>query len=1105
MIKLVTVLFADVVGSTSHAERMHPEDVRAHMADFLEAMSQEITAEGGTVERYVGDAIMADFGVPIAHEDDPLRAVKAARRMLARLEEWNAGQSSEARIQIRIGINTGEVSTGGTFGEQLMVMGDAVNVAARLQQTAEPGTIVVGERTARFVRDIFQLSDRARLELKGKTDPIAAFVVGEEISPADSRRADEFAGPMVGRVAELKLLDASFEKVAREATPLLVAVIGDPGVGKSRLVAEFLGTLEGQARVIAGRCLPYGEGVTLWPFREILRAEAGVIGSDPPEVAIENVTKLAHSITDPHQHPERMTAALVSTLGIEESTGLMTLDPREVQRELLRAWRALLIDRARERPLVVLVEDLHWADEATLSVLEDVVENAVAPILFLCPARPELTSSRAEWIGGLKYYTALPLDSLDIDSSTELVSELLDIEHVPEELWFRILRKAEGNPFFLEEIIRRLVDQGHLVPSNGRWKAGDEVEEVDIPDNVHAVILSRIDLLPPSEKEVIQKAAVVGRTFWPVLLQQLTGIEDIDQTMRSLKSRQLISERPISSLAGETEYAFKHVLIREVAYESLPRRARGEAHADIADWIEGMRGQRTDEVAEILAHHFDHAFKWLDDDAMRERARAYYLIAARGAVNRFATQQAERLGRRAVDLSTEGRQRVDALQALGDLYSLTFKSDGAWQAYTEAIAELESTDPTDQQTFAHLAGKAAVVPTRWWGTMEKLPDEDELQRLVSRGLEGAGPTDSQARALLLASAGFARNLPYSFGSEGAKAARESLDIARRLDDPDLQSLAMDAVVACLFPEGRWTEIHKINLERIELVPRLKDMREICDAYGMAAVASIRKGLYKEGARFADMEISRARDFDAGSYMQGLVWREVARFRLGQWDEGFEDQRELEGLRIDQSEPPGPMAQRAYTSAMFCHDLRGETDTADAYLELLERSIEKERAGGFTMGGLPDAARMLAHRGEFERAKDLLSTERNDFLGLHLEAFCEVLRLQEDWDEANRLLPLIRDEAEREGLLMLDYLADRLEGAMRGANQDVERAQTLLKRSIDGFRDLDIQWEEAVSRLLLAEATAGAGDPSIAAEARAASTVFERLNSINELRRAQKLQ
>ena len=691
------------------------------MTDYFAAMAEEIRAEGGTVEKFAGDAIMAVFGVPSAHEDDALRAVHAARRMLGRLRAWNDDHEHDQRLEIRIGLNTGEVVASGESRGDVLVTGDAVNVAARLEHAAEPGTIVVGERTARAVRPYYDLRRIEPLALKGKSEVVTAWLVEAEREAPDGRGVPGLRAPLVGREHELAFLRTAWERVCGEQRPQLVTMVGDAGVGKSRLVREFLSTLDVDAKVLVGRCLPYGEGVTLWPLAEILKAEAVVLDTDRPDVVLRKIALLVDAAIDPElaSDQSRTAAALVSTLGMRTPDDpLGALDPRELYRELLAAWRTLLASMARLGPVVAVVEDIHWADGTMLDVLDELAERVDGPILFLCPARPDLLRSRPDWGGGRRSFSSLPLDPLSSEESGHLISCLLDVDGLPDAVRARILERSEGNPFFLEEIVRHLIDDGLLAQESGRWQARAAIDDVEIPDNVQSVILARLDLLAPDEKRVAQRAAVVGRVFWDGAVSALARVDDLNTVLRTLRRREFVLERPSSSIAGQTEYIFKHVLLRDVAYESLPRKERGRAHAETAAWIERTSGERTGELAELLAHHYDAAFSFLRDEDFRRQARAHYLTAAGNALRRFAIQQGERFARRAVELSESGAQRVEALEALGDLHYLAFNGDGAWRAYRDALAEL-----SDQDTgFARLAGKAALFGARWIGSMHELPE-----------------------------------------------------------------------------------------------------------------------------------------------------------------------------------------------------------------------------------------------------------------------------------------------------------------------------------------------------------------------------------------------
>jgi len=1111
MLKLVTVLFADVVSSTARAERMYPEDIRALMTDFLDAMSQEIRAEGGRIEKFIGDAVMAVFGIPAAHEDDPLRAVNAGRRMLDRLEEWNVGRDPLEQIQIRIGINTGEVLATGTPGQDLMVTGDCVNVAARLEQTAQTGTIVIGSRTATNVRPFFLLRELEPLALKGKAKPEQAFLVEDAKLVVEPRGLPGISAPLIGRQSQLAMLKAILDRVEQERSAHLATIIGDAGVGKSRLVREFT-SLDSGAKVVLGRCLPYGEGITLWPLAEILKAETGMLHDDPQEVAFEKIEKLVkYSIPpDLQKDPELTVASLASTIGLEVPGGpLESLDPREVFRELLYAWRALFTALAQGSRLVVVVDDIHWADATMLDVLEDMARHLRSPVLFLCTARPDLIKSRPTWGAGLRNYLGLPLDPLTTAQSAELLSSLLVSTDLPPELKERILNRSEGNAFFLEEIIRRLIDEGHLRREADTWVATSGIADVDIPDTVQGVILARLDLLDRLEKKVIQHAAVIGREFWASALEDVASAADVDEVLRALEQRELVAEHLSSSMAGQVEYSFKHILIRDVAYETLPRRARAKAHVAAANWIRTTSGERSEELAEVIAHHFHQAYGYSRDEEVRRQGRHYALIASRNACHRFASHQAEVLGWLAVDLSNPGQERVDALEGLGNLLCLSLAMDGAWKVFNDAIAEVRQSDPMPPSALARLASKAAIVPTRWDVSMRSAPPAEEITRVIEAGLDAAPEGDSSERSLLLASKAFLQIGGYEEKDEiGRKAAATALEIAERLGDPDLISAALDATATWLLPDGRHGEINRINRRRVALVPQLTDIKEICDAYLVEAWSSTYMGQYRRAVEAATLLVERARGVDPGSYVLGLMERTHARFATGDWDGALEDQSEIERIEGEDAKTlPSPHVRPAYALAMFCRQLRGDTSLADQYDSLLEACDVEDGGPAGTRSGRRSAtrARALAHRGDTQAARAMISLQRGPLFGYQLQALCDVLALQENPSEAEKVVELARADAAASGLLGLPFFADRLDGKIHIARGETMKGVDLLRRSVAGFSELDAPWEAATSRLLLGETLLQLRDgESAAAELRRASSCFESLSSVVEAKRAAEL-
>jgi class 3 adenylate cyclase/tetratricopeptide (TPR) repeat protein len=1105
MLKLVSVLFADVVGSTARAETLYPEDVRALMADFFASMSEEILAEGGTIEKFVGDAIMAVFGVPTAHEDDAVRAVRAGQRMLDRLRRWNQGRIEAERLELRVGVDTGEViASSGTSGGGLLVTGDAVNVAARLQQTAEPGTVVVGERTARAVRSHFELRPVERpLALKGKSQTVAAWIVQSARETEQPRGIPGLTAPLVGRDLQLASLTATFERVRNAGRPELVTVLGDAGIGKSRLVREFMSALSDQIKVAVGRCLSPGQGLTFGPLTEILHTEADVLDTDAADVAFTKIERLVAAV-DAELVPDqgRTSRALASTLGLRPPGEVTaTPNPHDVYYELVTAWLALLGSWGRQGPVVAVVEDIHWADATMLDVLDELAERLEGPVLFLCTARPDLLRERPGWGGGRRGYSSLPLEPLGAEDSARLVSLLLDVDALTERLRQRVLDRSEGNPFFLEEIIHHLIDDGLLVQEGQQWRAGRGIEHVEIPDTVHAVILARLDLLLRDEKRAAQRAAVVGRIFWDGAVSSLAEINDLEDCLRTLRRREFVVERLASSIARQREFAFKHVLIRDVCYDSLPRRERGRVHVQTAAWIERTTADRTRERAELLAYHYDAAYSYLHDDDLRRQARVQLLAAARNAEGQFAISEGVRFAQRAVELSPSSGERVEALEALGDVHSVAFHGDAAWQVYGEAISELSEQDPA----YARLAGKAAAFGVRWVGAIRELPTIDELRRLIDSGLRAA-PSAGADRTLLLIHRGWLLIREGQLDAESEAATREATKAAEDLDDPDLISEALDLRQAQESASGHHGHAYRTLLRRIELVPRLTNAREVADAYATAAIEAVHLGRFRRAEEFATAAVERSRAVDPGSYLHGLAWRVCARFMLGDWKGALADQSELERVAAqDAPELPAGFTMSAYGFAALCRELQVDTTGADHYIELgLNYFARRQRRVPASIHTAP-LALALAHRGRFEDALDLVPlVPHSQAAGRTLEVRCEITGAQGRWQEATGLIAAAREEARYGEQLSLPLYADRLQGQAAAAHNDVALSLEMLTRSADGFAALEAIWEEARSRLLLAEVVSQDDHQHAKTQIGLALPVFERLGSVAEMQRTRAL-
>ncbi len=1121
---MVTVLFADVSGSTSLGEQLDPERLREVMDTYFAAMREEIEGEGGTVEKFIGDAVMAAFGVPAAHEDDPGRALRAALRMQARLREVNheLDESHGVTLKIRIGVNTGEVlATNDPAPGEAMVTGDAVNVAARLEAAAEPDEILTSERTARAGRG-FAFEDRGQLELKGKRDRVHAYLLMEETG-GPARGVPGLRSPMIGRNTELGVLQSVYERVAAEGHPHLVTIYGDAGVGKSRLTQEFTSWAEDRdptPLVLHGRCLPYGDGVTYWPLAEILKGHASVLDTDPPALALEKIRKtcLALMTTEVAADPVRATAALAFTVGLEDpDVPMANLDSREVREEVHAAWRSFFSALAGEGPLLTLVEDIHWADPALLDLIEELADRVQGPAMFLCPSRPDLLATRPGWGGGRRNTSSVALDPLGADDSESLVRHLLTIDDLPGSVHSTILERAEGNPFFLEEIVRRLIDEGLVVREEDRWRATTGITEVEIPDTVQAVLASRIDLLDTADKRVLQAAAVVGRVFWSGPVRLLAGTPsggELAERFRRLEGRELVLSRLGSSLAGESEFIFKHVLTRDVAYESIPRKDRAASHATVAGWIEETAGERSREFVELLAHHYGTAVALQAetgsvDESLRERAFTTLVRASVDARSKRVLAKAGRMADEALAIAQGDAERTVALETLGEAFFDDYRGDLAWRYLRDAALTQLRVQPPDSRRIAYLVGRACDLPVRWPGSMRTVPPGSEVTELHAIGMAHLSPGDSAERAMLMANrAGW----PFAFPEfqsdaeieEAVRSGREAASMAERLGRFDLASAALDQAQGAFASRGLWGRALEALGERARFVPLLQDIFEVGDFYAMGAWGNYEAGRYAEALRYANEGISIIQGRGVTSQIHCLAWRVATRYRLGGWDEALADLEELRELLEDRRDDPPYFAAQAFAAASLVHQARGETAEADRLFEILRL---------VTAGNSPRThawlLRVLVERNQLEDARRVRENPPPSWR-VHRpsveEARLELAAATGDWSSAGSILADVRAyvveaavEADEAKLVSLPCFADRFEGRAAAANGDIDRAIEMLTAASDGFEALEAPYERARTDVDLARALAATGRIEEAGtRAATAAKVFASLGAVKDL-------
>jgi class 3 adenylate cyclase/tetratricopeptide (TPR) repeat protein len=672
--KRVSVLFCDLVGFTSRSERLDIEDVRGLLTPYYRRLRTELERFGGTVEKFIGDAVMALFGAPVAHEDDPERAVRAAlaiRKAIAELNEATPGLD----LHVRIGVTTGEalvaLDARPVEGEG-MASGDVVNTAARLQAAAPVDKVLVDETTQRAASRAIRFEEANPVAAKGKAEPVTVW---QAVGPRANLGVDVEGAhqtPLVGREDELGLLRDALGRVRREPAVQLLTLVGVPGIGKSRLVAELLALAEAQPELTTwrqGRSLSYGEGVAFWALGEMIKAEAGILESDPAEAAATKLDQAVAGLLDDDAEVAWVAGHLRPLVGLTGS-GESGNDRRG---EAFAAWRRFLEALAERGPMVLIFEDLHWADDALLDFLDYLVDWATdLPMLVVGTARPELLSRRPGWGGGKPNAATVSLAPLSADDTARLVGGLLDQALLPAEVQSALLARAGGNPLYAEEYVRMLIDRGFLKKLGGSWRL-ERAGELPLPESVQGIIAARLDALAPEAKALLQDAAVLGKVGWLGALAAVSGSEplQLETRLHALERRELLRRERRSAVAGERQYAFRHVLVRDVAYTQLPRVTRAQRHQRAAEWLEGLSPDRAEDRAELLAHHYAAALQLAqatgqETATLAERARLALRDAGDRALGLNAFAAAARWYTAALELWPAGdRERPRLLLGLG--------------------------------------------------------------------------------------------------------------------------------------------------------------------------------------------------------------------------------------------------------------------------------------------------------------------------------------------------------------------------------------------------------------------------------------------------------
>jgi class 3 adenylate cyclase/tetratricopeptide (TPR) repeat protein len=927
----VTVLFCDLVGFTSRAEQLDPEDVRRVLSPFYARLRAELERFGGTVEKFIGDAVMALFGAPIAHEDDPERAVRAAlaiRDAVGALNEENPGLD----LQIRIAVNTGEamIALGARPSEgEGMAAGDVVNTAARMQSAAPVGGILVGETTYRATRQAIEYRDAAPMVAKGKAEPVpvweglaARWRFGVDVAQLGGTE-------LVGRGEELDLLRDALNRARRERASQLVTLVGEPGIGKSRLVFELFKHVDAEPGLTywrQGRSLPYGEGVTFWALSEMAKSHAGILETDSANAAEEKLRQaVADAIADP-MDVDWVLGHLRPLIGLGGDVEL-TADRRA---EVFAAWRKFFEAIAEKRPLVLVFEDLQWADDGLLGFVDHLVEWASGvPLLCVCTARPELLERRPDWGGGKRNATTVSLSPLSDEETARLVHALLDTSVLPAELQATLLGRAGGNPLYAEEF-------AHLVQERGGTGDGD----LALPESVQGLIAARVDALSAEEKGLLQDAAVVGKVVWVGTVAALAGVPrwTVEERLHALERKEFVRREQRSTVESETEYAFRHVLVRDVAYGQIPRSARAEKHRLVAEWIESI-GERNEDRAEMLAHHYLSALEFANASgqstdalagpariALRDAGDRAWALAAAGAARRYYGAALELWPER-----EPGRGKLLYLHGRALRVADNSGDEVLAQARDALVAE------GDRETAAE--AEATRAELSWY--LGRTGEAIERLELASSLVEEAGSSAARTRVL----AERARLEMFAGRTQEAiEIGREALEIAEALGDDEQRAELLNTIgVARSFADesdrGCLDDLEQsLALARkVGVLPTLvRSLYNLAEVRLMLIGVGASRDLYEE-----NREASERFGLESGSrwFRGGAPW---LLYLVGRWDDALRTAEEF----VAEVEAGSPHYQE-----MNCRMVRGKI----------------RLARGDLAGALDDAHKAVAFARE---AKDL---------------------------------------------------------------------------------------------------------------------------------------
>jgi predicted ATPase/class 3 adenylate cyclase len=834
--RVITMLFCDVKGSTAAAEKLDPEVWTDIINGVFEYMIRPIYKYEGTVPRLMGDAILAFFGAPIAHEDDPQRAVLAGLEIQEGIKEY----ADEVRLKhgvdfgLRVGINTGLVVVG-EIGSDLRMeytaIGDAINLAARMEQTAAAGTIQISEDTYKLVSPFFELEPLGELEVKGKSAPVKTYrVLGVKADPGRLRGLEGLSSPLVGREAQLALLNERLEQLESGAGAV-VAVMGEAGLGKSSLIAELKKSNEGSRGAwLRGDALSYARAIGYFPWRQVIRQSIKARQDDSPAEIRDKLRYVCDCCTLPGGDIPFL-EAMLAVESEESSQVVMGYQGEALVQRVTEATRGYLCGLAGENPLVLVFDDLHWADEASLNLLINLVDLAgTQPILFICMLRPDKTVPGWDSMGKIQQtirerYHAIELEPLHAEQTDMLLKNLLGMKDFPKNVRDLIVEKADGNPFFVEELIRSLIETKQIIRENSHWKAVNENAKVSLPNTLRGVLSARIDRLPELSRHVLQNAAVIGRSFDLRVLKRLTSLNGgLNSHIQYLKEVSLIEP-------ARDEYMFHHVLIQEAAYDSILIKNRVQLHRQIGETLEELHADRIEEFAPLLAYHF-HA-------AQDVRSLKYDLLAGEKSARLYANAEAAAHFSRALEVAKRGHSDNDQIAKLYGQIGQSLELSGRYEQALETYEEMQRFGREHRAGTIELS--ALMAKATIYSTYTRLHDPMLSEQTLLEALELSREIGDRAAQARL---NWNLMLTYLFSSRLDQAlihGELALPLARELNDREPLAFVLNDLCRLYVCLGRFEEGHVVVREARELWHLLDNQNMLADSLGSEAEACFQEG------------------------------------------------------------------------------------------------------------------------------------------------------------------------------------------------------------------------------------------------------------------------